>query len=191
MNQGPQNNWADRLPKANYFEKSLELVASFDNLMVTLFSALIAGIVLLLLKEEVSLWVGSALFLALTCFVFGIGHTLIHIAFTSKLLLLAEALRNGTEVVPNPVEQEELTIQAYARNQAFAQRAYSAQLIYLLIGIGFGALAVMVRLWDYAWRAGVVGLAFIVILSGTVALIVTWKKTIRRFRSSGTAQKQP
>lgn len=107
---------------------------------------MIAGIVLLLVKEEVSLWGGGCLVLSLVCFAIGVGHTLIHIAFMSKTLLLAEALFNGAEFVSNAIEGDEPTAQAFARNQAYAQRAYASQLIHLLVGIGFGGLAVIVRL---------------------------------------------
>jgi len=180
-NDESRSDWAKRLPKANYFEKAIELAASFDRLLVSLYSALIAGIVVLLLHEEVSLWVGGPLFVALVLFVLGIGHTLVHMGFMSKLLLLAEALVNGTEVIPNPVEQDERTLEVYARNQAYAQRSCSSQLIYLLLGMGFGAVAMVIRFWEYAWRGGVVVLIVAVAAVIVVALIITWRKTLRRF----------
>lgn len=183
-NDDARPDWAERLPSVNYFEKAVDLVASYDRLLVSLYSALIAGIVVLLLHEEVSLWVGAALFIALAFFVMGIGHTLLHMAFASKLLLLAEALVNGTEVVPNAVEEEEPTVEAYIRNQAYAQRSYASQLFYLLFGMSFGAVAVVIRLWEYAWRAGVIGLTILVLLLMIVVLVVTWKKTLRRFPPS-------
>lgn len=181
VNDGSLSDWADRLPAVNYFEKSIDLVASYDRLLTSLYSALIAGIVLLLLNQEVSLWVGAALLMALVFFVMGIAHTLLHMAFMSKMLLLAEALVNGTEVVPNAVEEEEPTVQAYARNQAYAQRAYASQLFYMLAGMVFGAVAVVIRLWDYAWRAGVIGIVAFVVLVAVVVLVVAWKKVLRRF----------
>lgn len=177
-------SWAERLPAVNYFEKAIDLAAAYDRLLVSLYSALIAGIVVLLLHEEVSLWVGGALFAALCFFVMGIGHTLLHMAFTTKLLLLAEALVKGTDIVPNAIEDEEPTVEAYARNQAYAQRSYSSQLFYLLFGMSFGAVAVVIRLWEYAWRAGVIGLATLMLLLVIVTLAVTWKRTLRRFPPS-------
>ncbi len=190
MTSETDKKWREALPQTNYFDKAIELSASFDRLMVTLFSALIAGIVVLLLREEVSLWVGAQLVLAVTCFVLGIGHTLIHISFASKMLLLAEALENETEFVPNVVEYEEPTIGAFERNQAYAQRSYSSQILYLMIGIFFGALAIIARLWEYAWRAGVVVMSIAVVLFVLVALVITWKKTLRRWRPSIMTEQQ-
>ena len=112
------------VPEVKYFDKATEQVGHFDRLMVTLFSGLIAGIALLLLKQEVSPWVGGLLFVALGMFVLGIGHTLLHITFHNKMLLLLEALVNGTEHVPNMIEREEPTVTAYVRMQRYAQRAY-------------------------------------------------------------------
>ena len=188
-NDEPRPVWAERLPAVNYFEKAIDLASSYDRLLVSLYSALIAGIVVLLLHEEVSLWVGGALFAALCLFVMGIGHTLLHMAFTTKLLFLAEALVKGTEIVPNVIEEEEPTVEAYARNQAYAQRSYASQLFYLLFGMSFGAVAVVIRLWEYAWRAGVIGLTILMLLLVVVTLVVTWKKTLRRFPPSLAKQK--
>jgi hypothetical protein len=135
MSSQPEPDLRDALPKTNFFDKSVELIASFDRLMVTIYSALIAGIVLALIKEDVSFWIIAPLFLALACFVIGIAHTLLHVTFMTRLLLLAEALANGTEVVPNVIADDERTWQAYSRNQRYAQRSYASQLIYLLLGM--------------------------------------------------------
>ncbi|UUO07888.1 hypothetical protein M4951_06125 [Blastopirellula sp. J2-11] len=184
MREQSENAWRDSLPKASYFDKSIELVASFDRLMVTLFSALIAGITVMLLKQEVSLWVGASLLLALVSFSLGIGHTLLHVTFTSKMLLLAETLANNTQLVPNAIEGGEPTPHAFARNQAYAQRSFTSQLVFMMIGISFAAISIVIRLWEYAWRAGVIGLAILVVILVIAAMIITWNKTLRRFQPS-------
>ena len=48
------------VPEVKYFEKATDQMANFGRLMVTLFSGLIAGLSLLVLKEEVSWWVANA-----------------------------------------------------------------------------------------------------------------------------------
>ena len=174
---------ADEFPKTNFFEKAVQLSADFDRALTTIYSALIAGIVILLLKEEITFWAGACLVLALACFVLGIGHTLLHIAYTSKLLFLAESLKNGTKLVPNFIEHEEPTTLAYARTQAWAQRCYSSQLVYLLLGVSIGALGVFARLWEYTSRTGVLLLLIFASLFIVVAIGATWKKTIRQFRA--------
>ena len=178
------SKWEELLPKADYFGKALDLVASFDRLLVSLYTALIAGIIVLLIHEEVSLWVGAPLVIALILFILGIGHTLLHMAFTSKVLLQVEALANGTKVVPNVVEEDEPTLKALARNKAYAQRCYSSQLIYLFLGVTSSAFAVVFRLWQYAWRAGVIGLICLVLLVVIVTLVMMWKNTLHNFPSS-------
>lgn len=172
---------SEALPKTNFFDKAIDVVSSFDRHMITIYSALIAGIVLLLLNEEVSLWVGAALVIALALFVVGIGHTLLHISFMSKLLLLAEALSNGTSLVPNAVEAEIATIDAYKRTQAYAQTAFAYQCFCLFIGVGFGAFAVVIRLWEYTCGAGVLALALVALLIFVGVVFVIWRRVIRQF----------
>ncbi len=167
------------IPDARFFEQATEQVGHSDRMMVTLFSGLIAGTVLLLLKEEVSPWVGGFLFVALAMFVLGIGHTLLHITFHQKMLLLLEALVNGTKHVPNPVESEEPTVQAYTRIQIYAQRAYSGQLLYLFLGVTVAAIGVVGRLWCYSWRGGVVLAVIAAIFSCGAILVRLWLNPIR------------
>jgi hypothetical protein len=188
-NESP--NDVDTVPDVKYFDKATDLIASYDRLLASLYSALIAGIVLLLIKEEVSLWVGAVLLAALVLFVLGMGHTLLHIAFHSKLLLLLESLMNGTTIVPNVVEHEEPTVDAYKRTQAWCQRAYGAQLLYLFFGICLGGVAVFIRLWGYASRMALLGIGFLLFLMTVGVLIATWKKTIRRYgRKTATQSRQ-
>ena len=168
------------VPEVKYFEKATDQVAAFDRLMVTLFSGLIAGLSLLLLKEEVSWWVGGFLFVAMAMFVLGIGHTLLHITFHNKMLLLLEALVNGTEQVPNVIEHEEPTAVAYARMQAYAQRAYLGQLLYMFLGIAIAALAVVLRLWAYSWRAGVILAIIVAVVLGAAIAVRVWIRTVMK-----------
>ncbi len=166
------------LPEVKYFDKATEQVGHFDRLMVTLFSGLIAGISLLLLKQEVSGWVGGFLLVSLGMFVLGIGHSLLHITFHNKMLLLLEALVNDTEHVPNMIEREEPTTKAYLRMQAYAQRAYTGQILYLFLGVVIAAVAVILRLWCYSWRAGVVLAVVATVALGAALAVKLWVKVI-------------
>jgi len=158
------------IPEANYFDKATDLASLFDRLMVSVYSALIAGTSVLLLRHQVSAWTGAFLVAALVMFVFGIGHTLLHIAFHTKMLLALEALVNGTEHVPNAIEGHESTVKAYARMQSNAQRAYAGQLYYLFLGVLCGGVGVVVHMWRYSWRAIVaVSVAIAVLLAVAMA----------------------
>lgn len=178
------------VPPVSYFEKANDLIVAHDQLLASLFSAMIAGVVYLLLQEQVGFWVGAALFSALVLFVLGIGHTLLHMAFMSKMLLLLESLVNGTRFVPNALEFEELTAEAYTRNQAYAQRAYSAQLIYMFSGICCGGLAVVIHLWSYAWRSGLIFLLFFLALVAFASITFLWKSTVVHFMSRQRAARR-
>lgn len=167
------------VPAVRYFEKATDQVAQFDRLMVTLFSGLIAGLSLLLLREDVTWWVGGFLLTALAMFVLGIGHTLLHIIFHNKMLLLLEAIVNGTEQVPNVIEHEEPTDKAYARMQEHAQRAYLGQLLYLFLGVAIAAMAVVLRLWTYSWRAGVILAIGVALLLGAAIAMRLWHRTVK------------
>jgi len=167
------------LPDVKFFDRASEQVGHSDRMMVTLFSGLIAGTVLLLLKEEVSPWVGGFLFVSLAMFVFGVGHTLLHMTFHHKMLLLLEALVNGTQHVPNMIEREEPTVRAYKRAQRYAQTAYSGQLLYLFLGVSIAAVGVIIRFWSYSWRGGVVLAVIAVIALGGAIALRLWINPIR------------
>ena len=167
-----------RLPNNNYFAMATNQIAFFDRVMVTLFSGLISGLVLMSLNNEVSPWVGALFLIALVMFVFGIGHTLLHIVFHNKILMLLEALVNGTKYVPNLIEYEEPTNRAFIRHQQYAQRAFSGQFMYLFIGFLFAAAAVMLHLWSYSYRAGVIlAILFAVAIGGGIAFRVWSRRT--------------
>jgi ascorbate-specific PTS system EIIC-type component UlaA len=166
------------VPEVKYFDKATEQVGHFDRLMVTLFSGLIAGIALLLLRQEVSAWVGGFLLVSLGMFVLGIGHALLHITFHNKMLLLLEALVNGTEHVPNMIEREEPTTKAYLRMQTYAQRAYTGQILYLFLGVVIAAVAVVLRLWCYSWRAGVLLAVVATVVLAAALAVRLWLKVI-------------
>ena len=103
------------VPDANYFEKATDLIASYDKLLVSLYSSLIAGVILLLLTKEVSPWVGAFLLLALVSFVFGIGHTLLHMNLHAKVLLALENLLRGVSHIPSVIGVDEPTPEVYQR----------------------------------------------------------------------------
>ena len=65
------------VPQTDYFGKATELIASYDRLLVGLYSSLIAGVVVLLLYKDLSAWAGAFFLLALVMFIFGIGHALL------------------------------------------------------------------------------------------------------------------
>ncbi len=187
MSSPAEEKWRAALPKADFFVKSIEVMASFDRLMVTLFSTLIAGIVALLIQENVTFWISAPLVLAGACFGIGLFHTLLHISSMSKMLLLAEWLANGTEVVPQALNIEDHTFPALLRTQAYAQRAFASQLVHLLLGTFFAAIGAVVHLWEYSWRGGIVALLVLVLLFVIASLILTWRQTLRQFHSRSMA----
>lgn len=187
MSSHPEDRSRVALPKADFFVKSIEVMASFDRLMVTLFSTLIAGITALLIQENVTFWISAPLVLAGACFGIGLLHTLLHVSSMSKMLLLAESLANGIEVVPQALYVEEHTAQALFRTQAYAQRSFASQLVHLLLGTFFATIGAVVHLWEYSWRGGIVALMVLVLLFVVGSLVFTWRQTLRQFRSRSVA----
>ena len=175
------------LPEQALVEKSLSLVTTFDLVMVMIHSALIAGVVVLLLVDEPSLWVGTSLFLSLFCFVSGIGHTLAHLSATGKTLFSLGALISETDDMPNVFDDEGPPEDMYARSQARARRSFGSQLLYLAIGVGFVSFGIIVRLWEYAWRAGVIILCIFAAIFVVGALTAVWKAVFRQSPPSTTA----
>ena len=179
MQEEQDHNEDATVPEADYFGKATDLMSSYDRLLVSLYSSLIAGVILLLLYKQVSAWVGAFFLLALVLFIFGIAHTLLHMTFHTKMLLAMEAMINGTDYVPNAVEGEEPTAKAYARMQRNAQRAYTGQLYYLLFGVLFGGVAVVVHLWHHAWRAMLVVAVLLGLLMAAALAVRVWRQPKR------------
>ena len=174
-----RNRGGMTVPEVDYFGKATELISSYDRLFVTLYSSLIGGTILLLLYRQVSAWVGAFFLLALILFIFGVAHTLLHMTFHTKMLLAMEAMINGIDHVPNAVEGEEPTTNAYARMQRNAQSAYVAQLYYLLFGVLSGGVAVVVHLWDHAWRTMLVVVVLLGLLIAAALAIQIWRRPKR------------
>jgi hypothetical protein len=166
------------VPDVKYLEKATEQDGHFDRMMVTLYSGVIAGLTLFLLRQQVCARAGGLLLVSLGMFVLGVGHTLLHITFHSKMQLLLEGLINRTEHVPNMLEREEPTGRAYGRMQAYAQRAYLGQLLYLFLGVVIASVAVVVHLWAYSWRAGVVPAILATFAFGGALAVRLWLKTV-------------
>lgn len=179
MNNLKQDGNGVTVPEVDYFGKATDLVSSYDRLFVTLYSSLIGGTLLLLLYKQVSEWVGAFFLLALILFVFGVGHTLLHMIFHAKMLMAMEAMINGTDHVPNAVEGEEPTPKAYARMQRYTQRAHVGQLYYLLGGAFCGGVAVVIHFWDYAWRGMLVVAVLLGLLMAAAIAVRVWRRAKR------------
>lgn len=170
-------------PQSNYFKKAVEIENSIDRLLVFLFPALSAGIIYVLINQSVPVAAGILLMAALICFIIGIGHTLYHIANTSKLLYLAESLINGSRLVPEEAEKNSNTYQLYKQIVSSSHKTFISQLIYLITGISFCGISIIFLFWEYSWRA----ILLILILSGISLLIPsiysTWKDGISHSHS--------
>ncbi len=179
------------LPEQALVEKSISLITTFDLVMVVIQSALIAGVAVWLLVDEPSLWVGTSLFLSLFCFVSGMGHTLAHLSATGKMLFSLGALISETDDMPNVFDDEGPPEDMYARSQARAGRSFGSQLLYLAIGVGLVSFGLVVRLWEYAWRAGVIIMCVFAAIFVAGVLTVVWKAVFGQSPPSTTADRQP
>lgn len=180
----PLSDGSASVPGVDYFGKATDLIVSHDKLFVTLYTSLIAGDALLLFRQDVTVWVGAFLFLALVFFTFGVAHSLLHITFSARMLLAMERLIGGTDHVPNAIDGEESTGKAYVRMQAYAQRAYTGQLYYLLLGVLACGAGVVAHLWRYAWRSGVVVTVALAMLCGLAIAVRIWRRTILEYSRS-------
>lgn len=166
------------VPDTNCFAKGSDLTAMLDRHLISLYTALITGLSFLLFTQAAQLgkWSGAFFLISLVLFVFGIAHSLLHVTFHAKLLLLMERIVEGTEVVPNMLDGQEPTDDAFLRNQAYSQTAFFGQLLYFLIGVVLAMIGTVIHLWDYACRSGILVSVSLALLLGAGIAYRIWKK---------------
>lgn len=132
-----------------FSEKGVQIAFEQDKLLVTLFTGVLAAVVALVVKEELGFFTTLCFLLTGFSALIGLASCLLHLAFSAKVMALFAAQFIGEEDVPNLIAREEPTLQALAKNRAFAQLAYSGQLL-CLFWAGFFATSGVVGL---VWRA--------------------------------------
>jgi hypothetical protein len=166
------------VPEVDYFAKGNDLAATLDRHFITLYTALITGLLFLLFTQssKFGYWPGAFFLGSLILFLFGIAHSLCHVVLHAKLLLLMEALVGGTDFVPNMLDGRRPTPDEINRTLTLLQRAFSGQLMYLLFGMASAMVGTFIHLWDYAWRCGMLIAIPCALLFAVVIAYYTWRK---------------
>lgn len=157
-----------------FSEKGVSIAVEQDRVFVTIFTAIIAGLMALVVYDKVSFWSGTFFLIADVMAVMGLAFCLLHMAFTSKVMSAFAAFFGGEEYVPNVLEGVERTEDAVRRLRAQAQGAYSSQLVYLFLSVLAAGIGLAIELWPHI-RA--VGLVFAI----CIALLIVAGMTIRLF----------
>jgi hypothetical protein len=160
----------------DHFPLGVCVAVAFDLAVAAVNAALILGVMLLLLRENLSASTGALLFLSAACFLWSGGNCLMHLRFLTQLLMLADGRENGETPAPPPAESEDFEVDASARLQSYVTDSASSQILYLVTGVALAALALAMHLWDYAWRAGAIALALFILMSIVIGLSSVRKK---------------
>jgi len=144
-----------------FAEKSVDLLLEYDKILVTVFSAIIAGILTLLVSKTVGV-VSSILFiLANLSAAVGMAMCLLHMVFAAKVLGLFSAHFAGEENVPSLVSCDEPTQTALNRNRVLAQVCFAGQFNCLFWAVVFSALGVVALAWSViGWTGLILGVLF-------------------------------
>jgi len=146
-----------------FSEKGATLAFEQDKILVTLYTGIVAGLVALLVSQEVGFWSAVLFLIADLSAVVGLGTCLLHMAFSAKVMGLLAAMFGGEENVPNLVAQEEPTVHALNRNRLYAQMCYTSQLGCLFWSVLFAALGILSMLWHVVgWCGLLLALGFVV-----------------------------
>ena len=154
-----------RPPGADYFEKAVDATAADNRMLTGIYSLLAAGMVLLLLQVELSVWAGAALFAAWILFTLGFSHTAVHIHAHRKLLALVEAVANREEAIDLGSGKEPATLASVLRTEAVVRNLHTSDHHYLFLGLGCAGTAVVIDYWGYAWRG-------LLVLAGALVALV-------------------
>lgn len=147
-----------------FLEKGVAITVEHDKTLATLFTGVIAGLVAVLLNKEVPLWAGATLLLAEGFAVHGLGCCLAHMAFTSKVLLLAGSQAIGEEAVSHPVRGELPITHVLQQQRKYMLGMYTGQLAFLFLSVLSASIGVSILLWDQAKAAGVLATVFVVVV---------------------------
>ncbi len=171
-----------RSARSDRFTLGVRVAVTFDLALAAVNAAMILGVVVLLLRENLSASAGALLFLSAACFLWSGGNCLMHLRFMTQLLLLADRLESGDTPAPRLVEWEGPELDACARIEGYATHSSSSQVLYLVTGVALAALALAMHLWAYAWRAGVIALALFILMSIVIGLSGIRKKAREKRR---------
>ncbi|HET6880944.1 MAG TPA: hypothetical protein VFI31_12355 [Pirellulales bacterium] len=135
-------------------QNAIRLDAQTDRLLAVIFLTLIVGGLTLLLTANLDLWVGASIFLALACFVIGLGQTVLHAQILGRLALHADAVAIEDESSAEEFER----LQREAGNQAGSQK------FSLVLGALLATGGIIAHFWPYAWRAAAIGLGLMALI---------------------------
>jgi hypothetical protein len=164
-----------------FVEKGISIAMEHDRVLVTLFTAIIAGLLALVVYEKVGFWSGTFFLIADVMAVMGLAFCLLHMAFTSKVMHAFAAFFGGEECVPNVLEGIERTEDAVRRLRAYAQGAYSSQLGYLFLSVFAGGIGLAIELWPHVKAIGLV-FGILVVILVIVGMSIRLRAQLRRMR---------
>jgi hypothetical protein len=164
-----------------FVEKGVSIAMEQDRVFVTIFTAIIAGLLALVIYNKVGFWSGTFFLIADGMAVMGLAFCLLHMAFTSKVMHAFAALFGGEEYVPNVLEGIERTEHAVNRLRAYAQGAYASQLAYLFLCVLAAAIGLAIELWPYVKAMGLV-FAVSVVLVAIVGMTIRLRRNLRLFQ---------
>jgi hypothetical protein len=156
-----------------FAEKGISIAIEQDRVFVTIFTAIIAGLLALVVYDKVSFWSGTFFLIADAMAVMGLAFCLLHMAYTSKVMHAFAALFGGEEYVPNVLEGIERTELAVKRLRANAQGAYAGQLYYLFLSVLAAGVGLAIDLWARVKAIGLVlavSLVLLLIVGVTIRL---------------------
>lgn len=153
------------LLQMDLYEKVIDATANYNRTLIGAYSLLAVGTVFLLFFVEMSPWAGAALLASWLIFVIGVLHTTLHMMAYHKMLLMADALKHGEELVDSDVDRERASPEALLRTEVTAKGLHRTKSEYLLFGFLAAGSAIALEHWSYAWRAAAV-------LGGLVAAVL-------------------
>lgn len=84
-----------QLPNADCFALGCQSLSGLDRQLLAIYSALVAGTVALMLREDCGGWALLFLLAGLVCFMVGLGATVVHLQVSGEILTLIGWMQAG------------------------------------------------------------------------------------------------
>lgn len=112
-----------------FSEKGIMFAADHTKTFITLFTGIIAGLILLVIGEDVGFWPGVFFLASALCALWGMTFSVLHLNFTSRLMFLFAAHLTSEKDTPNVLEPAKPSVDRIQQCKQNCQSAFISQMV--------------------------------------------------------------
>jgi len=162
-----------------FAEQGVALTIEHTKTFITLFTAIIAGLIVLVLDRKVGYWTGVFFLAASFMALWGVAFSVLHLNFAAKLMLLYAAYFASEDETPNILEPAKPTLDQIRKIKQYSQNAFVSQITKMFFTVFFAVVGLSILLWDQVEITGLILAAFMML---TILLALFFGIWLRRYR---------